>query len=216
MLALMEGRFEEAEQLIVGDAGPRPAGRELERRRSSERLALFVLRREQGRLAELEDTIAPLGARVPGAAAVPLRAGAPLRRARPRARGARGSTIGVARPRPGARRRRVAVQHEPACPTRARSWTTRTPRRSSTRCCSPTSRSTPRRRSRELRLGGAGPRRPAATLAASKTPSGTSSRAGDRAEDARATLACARAEGLRADAARPRGSPRRGACPGAT
>jgi len=56
MLALMEGRFEQAEQLISETLA---IG---ERAQSwnavvSQRLGLFVLRREQGRLAELEDTI---------------------------------------------------------------------------------------------------------------------------------------------------------------
>ena len=56
MLALMEGRFEEAEQLISETLA-------LGQRAQSwnavvtERLALFVLRRAQGRLGELEDTI---------------------------------------------------------------------------------------------------------------------------------------------------------------
>ena len=56
MLALMEGRFEEAEQLIAETLA---VG---ERAQSwnavvSQRLALFVLRRAQGRLTELEETI---------------------------------------------------------------------------------------------------------------------------------------------------------------
>jgi DNA-binding SARP family transcriptional activator/tetratricopeptide (TPR) repeat protein len=56
MLALMDGRFEEAEQLLadtlaVGDRA------ESWNAAVSYRLGLFVLRREQGRLAELEDTI---------------------------------------------------------------------------------------------------------------------------------------------------------------
>jgi tetratricopeptide (TPR) repeat protein len=56
MLALMDGRFEEAEQLLadtlaVGDRA------ESWNAAVSHRLGLFVLRREQGRLAELEDTI---------------------------------------------------------------------------------------------------------------------------------------------------------------
>jgi tetratricopeptide (TPR) repeat protein len=56
MLALMEGRFEEAEQLI---AQARMAGEraELWNARVSERLQLFVLRRAQGQLAELEDLL---------------------------------------------------------------------------------------------------------------------------------------------------------------
>ena len=68
MLALMEGRFEEAERLI----GESLLGQRVERWNAvvTQRLALFVLRREQGRLAELADTIA-LGARVPVADAVP-------------------------------------------------------------------------------------------------------------------------------------------------
>ena len=56
MLALMDGRFEEAEQLLadtlaVGDRA------ESWNAAVSHRLGLFVLRREQGRLAELEDAI---------------------------------------------------------------------------------------------------------------------------------------------------------------
>ena len=56
MLALMEGRFEQAEQLI---SETRTVGARAESWNAvvSERLALFVLRRAQGRLAELEDTI---------------------------------------------------------------------------------------------------------------------------------------------------------------
>ena len=54
--ALMDGRFDEAEQLI---ADTREAGERAEswNARVSERLQLFVLRRAQGRLTELEDTI---------------------------------------------------------------------------------------------------------------------------------------------------------------
>ena len=57
MLALMEGRFEEAERLIAATVA---IGRRAESWNAlvTERLAQFVLRREQGRLAELEDTIA--------------------------------------------------------------------------------------------------------------------------------------------------------------
>jgi tetratricopeptide (TPR) repeat protein len=57
MLALMEGRFDDAEELIAETL-------ELGQRAESwnalvtQRLALFVLRRAQGRLGELEDTIA--------------------------------------------------------------------------------------------------------------------------------------------------------------
>ena len=56
MLALMEGRFEQAERIIADTVA---LGRQAESWNAtvSERLALFVLRREQGRLAELEDTI---------------------------------------------------------------------------------------------------------------------------------------------------------------
>ncbi len=56
MLALMEGRFERAEQLISETLA---LGRRAESWNAvvSQRLALFVLRRGQGRLAELEDTI---------------------------------------------------------------------------------------------------------------------------------------------------------------
>jgi tetratricopeptide (TPR) repeat protein len=56
MLALMEGRFAEAEQLVSEtlDLGQRA---ESWNALVSQRLALFVLRRAQGRLAELEDTI---------------------------------------------------------------------------------------------------------------------------------------------------------------
>ena len=56
MLALMEGRFGEAEELISDTLA---IGERTERwnARVSHRLALFILRREQGRLAELEDVI---------------------------------------------------------------------------------------------------------------------------------------------------------------
>jgi DNA-binding SARP family transcriptional activator len=56
MLALMEGRFEQAEQLISETLA---LGERSESWNAvvSERLALFVLRRAQGRLAALEDTI---------------------------------------------------------------------------------------------------------------------------------------------------------------
>jgi tetratricopeptide (TPR) repeat protein len=56
MMALVEGRFEEAEQLIesTSAAGRRAASWNAA---VTQRLALFVLRREQGRLAELEDTM---------------------------------------------------------------------------------------------------------------------------------------------------------------
>jgi tetratricopeptide (TPR) repeat protein len=56
MLALMEGRFEEAERLISETLA---LGERSESWNAvvSERLALFVLRRAQGRLAALEDTI---------------------------------------------------------------------------------------------------------------------------------------------------------------
>ncbi len=56
MLALMEGRFDEAEQLISETL---TLGERAESWNSvvSQRLALFVLRRDQGRLAELEDVI---------------------------------------------------------------------------------------------------------------------------------------------------------------
>jgi tetratricopeptide (TPR) repeat protein len=56
MLALMEGRFEEAERLISETLA---IGERAESWNAvvSQRLAQFVLRREQGRLAELEDTI---------------------------------------------------------------------------------------------------------------------------------------------------------------
>ena len=52
----------------------------------SQRLALFVLRREQGRLAELEDAIRRSVHEYPALPQVPIRIGTPLRRARPRAR----------------------------------------------------------------------------------------------------------------------------------
>jgi DNA-binding SARP family transcriptional activator len=56
MLALMEGRFGEAEELISDTLA---IGERTERwnARVSHRLALFILRREQGRVAELEDVI---------------------------------------------------------------------------------------------------------------------------------------------------------------
>ena len=56
MLALMEGRFGDAEELIAETLA---MGERTERwnARVSHRLALFVLRREQGRLAEVEDLI---------------------------------------------------------------------------------------------------------------------------------------------------------------
>jgi tetratricopeptide (TPR) repeat protein len=56
MLALMEGRLEEAEQLISNTLA---VGERAESWNAvvSQRLALFVLRRAQGRLAELEDAI---------------------------------------------------------------------------------------------------------------------------------------------------------------
>ena len=56
MLALMEGRFEEAEQLISKTVA---LGQRAQSWNAlvSQRLALFVLRRAQGRLGELEDTI---------------------------------------------------------------------------------------------------------------------------------------------------------------
>ncbi len=55
-LALIDGHFERAEQLISETLA---VGERAERRNAlvSQRLALFVLRREQGRLAELEETI---------------------------------------------------------------------------------------------------------------------------------------------------------------
>jgi DNA-binding SARP family transcriptional activator len=57
MLTLMEGHFDEAEQLI---RDTRTFGEQAERWNAhvSERLQLFVLRRAQGRLAELEDMVA--------------------------------------------------------------------------------------------------------------------------------------------------------------
>jgi DNA-binding SARP family transcriptional activator len=56
LLALMEGRFEEAEHLIYETLA---LGQRAESWNAvvTQRLALFVLRRAQGRLAELEDTI---------------------------------------------------------------------------------------------------------------------------------------------------------------
>ena len=56
MLALMEGRFEEAERLIAETLA---VGQRAESWNAavSHRLELFVLRRDQGRLAELEETI---------------------------------------------------------------------------------------------------------------------------------------------------------------
>jgi tetratricopeptide (TPR) repeat protein len=56
MLALMEGRFDQAEQLIAETLA---LGERAESWNSvvSQRLALFVLRRAQGRLAEVEDVI---------------------------------------------------------------------------------------------------------------------------------------------------------------
>jgi DNA-binding SARP family transcriptional activator len=56
MLALMEGRLDEAEQLIADTSaiGERAVTWNAA---VSQRIGLFVLRREQGRLAELEDTI---------------------------------------------------------------------------------------------------------------------------------------------------------------
>src|SRR4051794_5930799 len=56
LLALTDGRFTEAEQMI---ARARATGDRVERwnARVSERLQLFVLRRAQGRLAELEDVL---------------------------------------------------------------------------------------------------------------------------------------------------------------
>ena len=56
MLALMEGRFGQADELIAETLA---LGRRTESWNAlvSQRLALFVLRREQGRLAEVEDTI---------------------------------------------------------------------------------------------------------------------------------------------------------------
>ena len=56
MLALLEGRFEHAEQLISEALA---LGREAESWNAmvSQRLGLFVLRREQGRLSEIEDLI---------------------------------------------------------------------------------------------------------------------------------------------------------------
>jgi tetratricopeptide (TPR) repeat protein len=56
MLALLDGRFDDAERLI---AETRDQGRRAESWNAvvTERLATFVLRREQGRLAEVEDTI---------------------------------------------------------------------------------------------------------------------------------------------------------------
>jgi DNA-binding SARP family transcriptional activator len=56
MLALMEGRFEQAEQLITETLA---LGQQAESYHApvSQRLQLFVLRRAQGRLAELEETI---------------------------------------------------------------------------------------------------------------------------------------------------------------
>jgi DNA-binding SARP family transcriptional activator len=57
MVTLMEGHFDEAEELI---RDTRTFGEQAERWNAhvSERLQLFVLRRAQGRLAELEDTVA--------------------------------------------------------------------------------------------------------------------------------------------------------------
>ena len=56
MLALMEGRFDEADELIAATLA---VGQQALSWNAivSHRLGLFVLRREQGRLAELEDTI---------------------------------------------------------------------------------------------------------------------------------------------------------------
>ena len=81
MLALMEGRFDDAEALIEETAA---LGRRAQSWNAavSQRVALFVLRREQGRLAELADSVRRVGARVPGAAAVPLRPGPRRGRAR--------------------------------------------------------------------------------------------------------------------------------------
>jgi tetratricopeptide (TPR) repeat protein len=56
MLALMEGRFEEAEELI-SDAYTQGHPATRWNAAVSQRLSLFVLRREQGRLAEVEDTL---------------------------------------------------------------------------------------------------------------------------------------------------------------
>ena len=79
-LALMEGQFERAERLISETLalGQRSASWNA---LVSERLALFVLRRAQGRLAGARGHHRTLDARVPGAAAVSLRAGTSLRRA---------------------------------------------------------------------------------------------------------------------------------------
>ena len=84
MLALMEGRFEDAEQLI---AETLTIGQRAESWNAavSHRLALFVLRRAQGRLAEIEDTIRRSVHEYPSLPAVSVRPGAPLRRAGPRA-----------------------------------------------------------------------------------------------------------------------------------
>jgi tetratricopeptide (TPR) repeat protein len=56
MFALMEGRFDQAEGLVEASA---KLGRRVERWNAevTQRLALFVLRREQGRLAEIASTI---------------------------------------------------------------------------------------------------------------------------------------------------------------
>ena len=138
MLALMEGRFERrraADRTSTLALGERA---ESWNAVVSQRLAPVRAAPRAGPARRARGDHQPLRARIPAAAAVPLRAGAPLRGARPRARRPRRARRpAVARPGPGAPRRRVAVQHQSCSRTRARSSGTRAPRRRCTRCCFP-------------------------------------------------------------------------------
>ena len=81
MLALMEGRFDDAEALIEETAA---LGRFAQSWNAavSQRVALFVLRREQGRLAELADSVRRSVHEYPALLALPLRPGPRRGRAR--------------------------------------------------------------------------------------------------------------------------------------
>ena len=172
----MEGRFDEAERLI-GEAAA--LGRQAESWNASvsERLALFVLRREQGRLAELEDTMRRSVHEYPTL----LRFRCALAHlytelGREREAGAVLGELLVGRSLAKARRRRVAVQHG-AASRRLRVSRAMTQRRGGLyslllpyeqRYAMAPDRS-------ELRIDRAGPRRPRdQTRSASRTPNGTS------------------------------------------
>ena len=216
MLALMEGRLGEAEQLILETLA---LGQRSESWNAlvTQRVALFVLRREQGRLGELQGTIAKSVHEYPALLRFRCALGTSPRRPRPRARGSGGLRSPWCRgPGPGVRRRGVGLQREPACqPVRVpgrrgrRGEALRPAAALRPRICSGSGRG-------RLRRGGTGSGSPRHhPRAASKTRRGTS------ASPSRSNGGWPRAPGLpmrrgtTADAARTRGSPRRGACPGA-